>query len=68
MLGFYVIQRFGATSSAMTSYIIPIVATLGGALLLGERLTLGMGGAMALILTGIVLINRRRKRAKEIVV
>jgi drug/metabolite transporter (DMT)-like permease len=68
MLGFYVIQRFGATSSAMTSYIIPIVATLGGALLLGERLTLGMGGAMVLILTGIVLINRRRKRAKEIVV
>lgn len=68
MLGFYVIQRFGATSSAMTSYIIPIVATLGGALLLGEKLSWGMGGAMVLILTGIILINRRRRRAKEIVV
>ena len=68
MLSFYIIQRFGATSSAMTSYIMPVVVSIGGALLLGEEITWGMGGAMVLIFIGILLINRRRKRAKEIVV
>ncbi len=68
LLSFYVIQRFGATSSAMTSYIMPVVVSIGGALLLGEEITWGMGGAMILIFGGILLINRRRKRAKEIVV
>ncbi|MFN2145254.1 MAG: EamA family transporter [Anaerolineales bacterium] len=68
LLSFYVIQRFGATSSAMTSYILPVVVSIGGALLLGEKITGGMGGAMTLIFLGILLINRRRKRPKEIVV
>jgi len=68
MLSFYIIQRFGATSSAMTSYIMPVVVSIGGALLLNEEITWGMGGAMVLILVGILLINQRRKRAKEIIV
>ena len=68
LLSFYVIQRFGATASAMTSYVMPVVVSIGGALLLDEQFTWGMGGSMVLILSGILLINRRRKRVKEIVV
>ncbi len=58
MLAFHNIQRFGATASAMSAYIIPIVAAIGGALLLGEKITLGMTAGMALILTGVAVINR----------
>jgi drug/metabolite transporter (DMT)-like permease len=59
MLAFYVIKRFGATSSAMTSYVIPIVAGAGGALFLGETITLFMVVGMVLIILGIAIINER---------
>jgi len=68
LLSFYIIKRFGATASAMTGYIVPVVASIGGILLLGEQFTSGMALGMALILGGILLINRRRTRPKEIVV
>jgi drug/metabolite transporter (DMT)-like permease len=58
-MGFYIIKRFGATTSAMTGYIIPVVAGIGGALVLGESVTLGMLAAMALIGGGITLLNQR---------
>ncbi|RMG97011.1 MAG: DMT family transporter [Chloroflexi bacterium] len=59
LLAFYNIKRFGATASAMTAYIIPIVAGLGGVLFLGERVTAGMLLGVGLIVAGIWLINRR---------
>ncbi len=58
MLAFSNIQRFGATASAMSAYIIPIVATIGGVLLLNETITVGMLAGMALILGGVALVNR----------
>jgi drug/metabolite transporter (DMT)-like permease len=58
ILAFYTIKRFGATASAMPMYVIPVVATLGGALLLGEQITEGMLVGIALIAAGIALINR----------
>jgi drug/metabolite transporter (DMT)-like permease len=58
MLAFNNIQRFGATASAMSAYIIPIVATIGGVLLLNETITVGMLAGMALILGGVAVINR----------
>jgi drug/metabolite transporter (DMT)-like permease len=57
MLSFYSIKRFGATAASMPMYIIPVVATLGGALLLGERITGGMLVGMTLIAAGIALIT-----------
>jgi len=59
MLVFYIIKRFGATSSAMTAYIIPIIAGIGGALFLGEEITGIMLVGMVLIIFGIAIINRR---------
>jgi drug/metabolite transporter (DMT)-like permease len=57
LISFYVVKRFGATASAMTAYVIPVVASIGGYLVLGETITLGMVGGMALIVVGIALIN-----------
>ncbi len=70
MLSFYNIKRFGATAASMPMYVIPVVASLGGALVLGERITGGMLVGMALIAAGIALItkpaansgNRARRR------
>lgn len=58
MLAFYNIKRFGATASAITAYIIPVVATLGGILFLGETITITMMIGMGLIIAGIALLNR----------
>lgn len=59
ILAVYIVQRFGATASAMTAYVIPIVAALGGILVLGEQITLGMLAGMGLIGIGIAVINRK---------
>lgn len=60
LLEFWIIQRFGATPAAITTYVIPIFAAVGGALFLDERITPIMIGGMALIIAGIAIINRRR--------
>jgi drug/metabolite transporter (DMT)-like permease len=65
MLEFYIIKRFGATSAAMTAYVIPVVATIGGALFLDERITLVMLVGMALIVAGIAIINQRRRTLRR---
>lgn len=62
---FYIIKRFGATAAAMTAYVIPVVATAGGALFLSERITLVMLVGMALIVLGIAIINQRRRATRR---
>jgi drug/metabolite transporter (DMT)-like permease len=58
LLAFTIIKRFGATASAMMAYVIPIVATIGGVLILDEQITAGMLAGMGLIVFGVVLIQR----------
>lgn len=62
MLSFYNIKRFGATASAMTSYVMPIVTGFGGWLLLDEQITAGMLVGVVLIIAGIALINRKSRQ------
>lgn len=57
LLDFYNIKRFGATVAVMAGYIVPVIATLGGALLLGEVITWGMLGMMGVIFSGVYLVN-----------
>jgi drug/metabolite transporter (DMT)-like permease len=64
-LAFYNVKRFGATAAAMTDYVIPVVAGLGGILLLGEQITRGMIGGMLLVAAGLTLINRFRQAAPK---
>jgi drug/metabolite transporter (DMT)-like permease len=58
LLEFYNIKRFGATASAMATYIVPVVATLGGVVLLDEEVTRAMIGVMVMIFGGVYLVNR----------
>ncbi len=59
LLAFYNIQRFGATASALTAYVIPVVTSVAGVIVLGETISATMMLGMALIIGGIVLINQR---------
>ena len=58
LLAVYNVKRFGATAAAMTSYIVPIFAGLGGVLLLDEQITPVMLVGVVLIVSGIMVINR----------
>jgi drug/metabolite transporter (DMT)-like permease len=57
ILYFHTIKQFGATSAAMTQYIIPVAAGIGGVLLLGEKITSVMLIGMGVIMLGILIIN-----------
>lgn len=63
LVAFDVIKRFGATASAMAAYITPVVASIGGVLLLHERISPGMLAGMSLILIGILTINQHSLRS-----
>jgi drug/metabolite transporter (DMT)-like permease len=58
LFSLYNIQRFGATAAVMSAYVIPVVATLTGVLLLGEHITIGIMGGMIFILAGVGLLNK----------
>ena len=66
LMSFYIIKNFGATAAALTAYVTPVVATIGGALLLNETITWGIVGGMMLIVGGISFINRQPKSLTEI--
>ena len=66
LISFYIIKNFGATAAALTAYVTPVVATIGGALLLNETITWGIVGGMVLIVAGISFINRQPKSLTEI--
>lgn len=62
LLTVYNIKRFGATAAAMTAYIIPIVAGIGGVIFLNEQITTIMVIGMGLIIAGVAFINRGQER------
>jgi len=67
LLAFYNIKRFGATAAAMTAYVIPIVAGIGGVLFLDEQITAVMLIGMALIILGIAILqSNKSKFASEV--
>ncbi|MFL7838202.1 MAG: DMT family transporter [Candidatus Promineifilaceae bacterium] len=57
-LEFRIIQRFGATASAITANLIPIVALFGGRLFLDEHISPTMVLAMIVIILGVSIITR----------
>ena len=59
ILFFAIVRNYGATTAAMTNYVVPVAASLGGILLLNEQFTVGMLAGMGLTLIGIALINYR---------
>lgn len=60
-LTFYaLIEGVGATSAVMVTYLIPIVALLAGALVLGETLTIAVVAGTVLTLVGVYAAQRER--------
>lgn len=62
MLSFYNIKRFGATSAVMATYVVPIVAGIGGVLALGEEITATMIFGMVVIISGIALLQEYQQK------
>jgi len=60
LIAFYIVRTFGTTSIAMVGYVVPLVAIIGGVLLLGETITGGMMVGMVLIVSGVLIVNRWR--------
>jgi drug/metabolite transporter (DMT)-like permease len=58
LLDFYNVKHFGATTAVSAGYLVPLVATVGGALVLDEVVTWGMVGLMGVVLVGVYLVNR----------
>ncbi|MCA9985039.1 MAG: DMT family transporter [Anaerolineales bacterium] len=66
ILSLLVINEFGVTTSIITNYLVPIVATITGALLLHEIVTGGMIFGMLVILSGIYIINAKPRKSRQI--
>jgi drug/metabolite transporter (DMT)-like permease len=56
-LNFYIVKRYGATLASQTAYIMPVITTTLGALVLGERVTWGMLVGMTVIFSGLTILN-----------
>jgi drug/metabolite transporter (DMT)-like permease len=56
----FALSRIGVAHTAVFSNITPIVALLGGWVLLGERPLLAQGAGVALVLTGVILVRSRK--------
>ena len=66
LLSFHNAKRFGATASSMHTYVVTIVASLGGVLLLGESFTVGMFAGLLLIIGGVSLIYQKKRNVPAI--
>lgn len=62
LLAYYIVRTFGTTTMAMVSYVVPLVAIVAGVFLLGETITTGMILGMLLIVSGILIVQRWRRR------
>ena len=62
LLYFRILARAGATNTTLVTVLIPVVAVILGAFLLGERLTAGEFCGMALIFAGLAVIDGRLLR------
>ncbi len=58
LLFFWMLQRVSATTASLPSYVIPVIALAGGALLLDEQVSWVMAAGGALILAGVVFTER----------
>lgn len=59
----YTITRFGAVPASMVTYVIPLVSVTGGILILGETFTPLMVAGIAIIVTGITLVQQNKSQA-----
>jgi drug/metabolite transporter (DMT)-like permease len=63
MLNYRLIHDEGATSASTVTYLLPIVAVILGAAVLGEAITWNLFAGTAIVLAGVALSERRRTPA-----
>ena len=61
---FFLLGEYGSLETNLVSYVVPVVATALGWLLLDEIVTVWTGAGFLLILGGFVLLKRRELRAE----
>jgi drug/metabolite transporter (DMT)-like permease len=61
LMFYWVLRHVTATKASLIGYAVPLVALLGGILILDERLQLGIAVGGALILVGVVVTDRSEK-------
>lgn len=65
LIYFRLLAKAGATNTTLVTVLIPVVAVVLGALLLGEHLTFSEFCGMALIFAGLAVIDGRVLRARR---
>ena len=60
------VQKIGAQRASIFINIVPVAAVLQGAVLLHERLDASVLAGGALVIAGVLLIQRPTKQMKEI--
>ena len=63
---YWLLANMPATRLALMSYLIPIVAVAVGARLFDEPLRPRLLAGSALVLTGVVIVNRRRHAPADV--
>ena len=56
------LQKFGATALHSFIFILPLVGVLSGVLLLGESFTPHLAISISFIVTGVIIVNFKRKK------
>jgi len=64
LLYYYTMQTLGPVRATGVTFVVPITAVFWGVVLLHESLTIATVAGMAVILTGIVLANRRERAGR----
>lgn len=63
LLYFYLLHQVGATRATLVTYLFPVVGVAAGVIFLGEYLDWHLALGSLLVLAGIVIVNRRYRRA-----
>ena len=67
LLFYWVLQRASSTKASLVGYLVPIVALVGGIVLLDERLQAGLVVGGLAILAGVVLTDRAERATTTLV-
>lgn len=59
ILNYRLIQDEGATTSSMVTYLLPIVAVILAAIVVGESITWNLFAGTAIVLAGVALSDKR---------
>jgi drug/metabolite transporter (DMT)-like permease len=65
---FWLLQHISATDASLIGYLVPLVALIGGIVLLGEQLQMGIIIGGALVATGMYLADREGRRSAAVAV